>query len=151
METPTLQKERLVPSCLVGTLIRFLVLLQFGSLTHPDHLYLCQHPFDLVREWLTPFLLSLFSWPLSWFLFVENETGEEEDTEDDEDTGDEREIWSVKHVTEETTQGESEDLYDKLMEMVGWKIPDNENENENDLILVWHHEMGMFHPLFHTP
>ena len=70
---------------------------------------------------------------------VENETGEEEDTEDDEGDGDEREIWSVTHVTEEdfeTTEDESKGLYDKLMEMTGWKVTDNENENENDLILV---------------
>ena len=67
---------------------------------------------------------------------VENETGGEEDTEG---AGDERDIWSVSHVTEEdfeTTEGELEDLYDKLMEMEGWKVRDNENENENDLILV---------------
>ena len=33
----------------------------------------------------------------------------------------------------ETTEGETEDLYDKLMEMVGWKstVTDDENENEN--------------------
>ena len=70
---------------------------------------------------------------------VENESGEEEDTEVDEDGGDERDIWSVSTVTEEdfeTTEGEVEDLYDKLMEMMGWKVTDNENENENDLILV---------------
>ena len=36
----------------------------------------------------------------------------------------------------ETTEGESEDLYDKLMEMTGWKVIDNKNENEDDLILV---------------
>ena len=74
-----------------------------------------------------------------FFRIVENETGEEEDTEDDESVGDERDIWSVTHVTEEdfeTTEGESEDLYDKLMEMTGWKVTDNENENENDFILV---------------
>ena len=70
---------------------------------------------------------------------VENESREEDDTEDDEGGGDEREILSVTHVTEEdfeTTEGESEDLYDKLMEMTGWKVTDNENENENDSILV---------------
>ena len=70
---------------------------------------------------------------------VENETREEEDTEDGEGVGDEREIWEVSHVTEEdfeTNEGESEDLYDKLMEMTGWKVTDNENENENDSILV---------------
>ena len=71
---------------------------------------------------------------------VENETGEEENSEDDEGGGDEREIWSVTHVTEEdfkTTEGESEDLYDKLREMVGCKVAENENENEKDSILVW--------------
>ena len=70
---------------------------------------------------------------------VENETGEEEDTEDDEGTGGERDIWSVVHVTEEdfeTTEGEGQDLYGKLMEMVGWNVTDKENEKENDLILV---------------
>jgi hypothetical protein len=33
--------------------------------------------------------------------------------------------WEVAHVTEEdfqSTEGETEDLYDKLMEMVGWKV-----------------------------
>ena len=34
----------------------------------------------------------------------------------------------------ETNEGEVEDLYDKLMEMVGWKVTGN--ENENDLIIV---------------
>ena len=36
---------------------------------------------------------------------------------------DERDIWEVAHVTEEdfeTTEGEAQDLYDKLMEMGGW-------------------------------
>ena len=50
---------------------------------------------------------------------AENEVGEE-DTEDDEGYGDERDIWSVTHVTEEDfepTDGEGEDLYDKLMEI----------------------------------
>ena len=53
------------------------------------------------------------------------------------DTG--NRVWSVTHVTEEdfeTTEGETEDLYDKLMEMTGWKVTDNENENEYDSILV---------------
>ncbi len=41
----------------------------------------------------------------------------------------------------ETTEGETEDLYDKLMEMTGWKVTDNENENENDSILfVYYYE-----------
>ena len=53
---------------------------------------------------------------------VENEAGEEEDTEDDKGHGDERDIWEVAHVTEkdfETTEGEAEELYDKLMAMAG--------------------------------
>ena len=63
---------------------------------------------------------------------VENEVGEEEDREDDEGAGDERDIWEVAHVTEEdfeATEGKSEDLYDKLMEMTGWKVTDKEKEN----------------------
>ncbi len=36
----------------------------------------------------------------------------------------------------ETNEGETEDLYDKLMEMTGWKVTVSEYENENDLILV---------------
>jgi hypothetical protein len=59
---------------------------------------------------------------------VENEAGEEDDTEDDKGDGDERDIWEVAHVTEEdfeTTEGEAEDLDDKLMEMAGWKVTDN--------------------------
>ena len=31
---------------------------------------------------------------------------------------------------------EEEDLYDKLMDMAGWKDTDKENENENDSIIV---------------
>ena len=53
-------------------------------------------------------------------VLVTGKSGEEEDTEDDEGDGDERDIWSVTHVTKEefeTTEGETEDLYDKLMEM----------------------------------
>ena len=41
-----------------------------------------------------------------------------------------------KTHTPETTEGDSEDLYDNLMEMTGWKVTDNENENENDSVLV---------------
>jgi hypothetical protein len=44
-----------------------------------------------------------------------------------------RERSGKSHVTEEdfeTLRGEAEDLYDKLMEMVGWKVTDNENEND---------------------
>ena len=43
--------------------------------------------------------------------------------EDDEGAADERDIWEVAHVTEEdfeTTEGDTEDLYDKHMEMTGW-------------------------------
>ena len=49
----------------------------------------------------------------------------------------EGEICQVTDVTEEdfeTTEDEVVDLYDKLMEMVGWKVTGN--ENENDLIIV---------------
>ncbi len=56
---------------------------------------------------------------------VQNNVGGDEDKEDDEGDGDERDIWEVEHVTEEdfqSTEGETEDLYDKLMEMVGWKV-----------------------------
>ena len=60
---------------------------------------------------------------------VVNESGEEEDTEDVEGTRDENEIWKVTHVTEEDfeiNEGETEDLYDKLMEMVGWNVTERE-------------------------
>ncbi len=30
----------------------------------------------------------------------------------------------------ETTEGETEDLHDKLMEMVGWKVTDKEKEDD---------------------
>ncbi len=30
----------------------------------------------------------------------------------------------------ETNEGETEDLYDKLMEMSGWKVTDNEDEKD---------------------
>ena len=30
----------------------------------------------------------------------------------------------------ETTEGESVDLYDKLMEMAGWIVTDEENKND---------------------
>ena len=30
----------------------------------------------------------------------------------------------------ETTEGETVDLYDKLMELVGWKVIDKEKEND---------------------
>ena len=30
----------------------------------------------------------------------------------------------------ETTEGEMVDLYDKLMELVGWNVTDTENEND---------------------
>jgi hypothetical protein len=54
---------------------------------------------------------------------LENDAGEEQDKQDDEGAADERDIWEVAHVTEqdfETTEGEAEDLYDKLMAMAGW-------------------------------
>jgi hypothetical protein len=38
-------------------------------------------------------------------------------------TVDESDIWEVAHVTEEDfeiTEGETQDLYHKLMEMTGW-------------------------------
>ena len=66
-------------------------------------------------------------------MIVENEDGEEEDQEDDEGVPDERDICDVLHVTEEdfeTTENETEDLYDKLMEMTGWTVTDKEKEND---------------------
>ena len=54
---------------------------------------------------------------------LENDAGEEQDKQDHEGAADERDIWEVAHVTEqdfETTEGEAEDLYDKLMAMAGW-------------------------------
>ena len=54
---------------------------------------------------------------------LENDAGEKQDKQDDEGAADERDIWEVAHVTEqdfETTEGEEEDLYDKLMAMAGW-------------------------------
>ena len=62
-------------------------------------------------------------------IMVEEESGEEEDKEDDEGVVDERKIWEVTDVTEEDfemTEGETVDLYDKLMEMVGWTVTDND-------------------------
>ena len=44
-----------------------------------------------------------------------------------------RERSGKSHVTEEdfeTLRGVEEDLYDKLMEMVGWNVTDTENEND---------------------
>ena len=61
-------------------------------------------------------------------LHVDDSTGQEAQ-EDDEGAADEREIWQVTDVTEEdfeTTEGETVDLYDKLMEMVGWNVTDND-------------------------
>jgi hypothetical protein len=49
---------------------------------------------------------------------------------------DERDIWEVTHVTEEdfdsfeTTESESEDLYNKLMEMSCWTVTDKDKEND---------------------
>jgi len=51
----------------------------------------------------------------------EESTGQE-DQEDDEGAADEREVCQVTDVTEEDiemTEGETVDLYDKLMEMTG--------------------------------
>ena len=42
----------------------------------------------------------------------------------------EREIWEVAHVTEEDFETNEGDLYDELIEMTGWKVTDNENEND---------------------
>ena len=39
-------------SDLVGTLIRLLLVVKFGPLTHSWHLYLCHLPFDLVSEFV---------------------------------------------------------------------------------------------------
>ena len=36
----------------------------------------------------------------------------------------------MTEVDLETTEGESVDLYDKLMELVGWKVTDKEKEND---------------------
>jgi hypothetical protein len=69
-------------------------------------------------------------------ILVDEESTEEEDQEDDEITVDESEIWQVTDVTEkdvETTEGEAVDLYDKLMEMSGWKVTVTDKEKENDL------------------
>ncbi len=60
-------------------------------------------------------------------LHTDNSTGQEAQ-EDDEGAADEREIWQVTDVTEEdfeTTEGESVDLYDKLMAMAGWTVRDH--------------------------
>ncbi len=49
----------------------------------------------------------------------------------------EGEICQVTDVTEEdfeTTAGESVDLYDKLIEMEGWKVTDNEKEDDLTVI-----------------
>ena len=62
-------------------------------------------------------------WEANESTILENDAGEEEDKQDDEGAADERDIWEVAHVTEqdfETTEGEAEDLYDKLMAMAGW-------------------------------
>ena len=65
-------------------------------------------------------------------LHDDDSTGQEEE-EDHEGSVDEREIWEVTDVTEEdfeTTEGETVDLYDKLMEMTGWIVTDEENQND---------------------
>jgi hypothetical protein len=58
---------------------------------------------------------------------VDNDAGEDQVNGDDEGPPDERDIWEVAHVTEpdfETTEGESQELYDKLISgdsmMSGW-------------------------------
>jgi len=54
----------------------------------------------------------------------------QEDHEDDEGSA-EVHVWQVTDVTEEdfeTTKGETVDLYDKLMEMTGWIVTDEENQ-----------------------
>ena len=61
-------------------------------------------------------------------ILLEEESGGEKDKSDDDGTAEEREIWQVTAVTEEdleTTEGEAVDLYDKLMELAGWKVVDN--------------------------
>ena len=53
----------------------------------------------------------------------------QEEQEDHEGDVDEREIWQVTDVTEEefeTTEGETVDLYDKLMAMSGWTVRDHD-------------------------
>jgi hypothetical protein len=72
---------------------------------------------------------------------LENDAGEEQDNQDDEGATDERDIWEVAHVTEqdfETTEGETEDLYDKLMSMTGWTptVPKSWEREWLDLILI---------------
>ena len=40
--------------------------------------------------------------------------------------------WDVTHATEEdleTTEGETEGLYDRLIQMTGWTVTDKEKEN----------------------
>ncbi len=67
---------------------------------------------------------------------VDSEWREEDGKEDDEGAPDERDIWEVAHVTEkdfETTEGEAEELYDKLMAMAGWTATDKQKEND----LTW--------------
>ena len=50
-----------------------------------------------------------------------------------DDPSDERDIWEVIHVTEEdfeNPEGETEDLYDKLMEMTRWTVTDKEKDKD---------------------
>jgi hypothetical protein len=78
--------------------------------------------------------------PSEFGLFEEDPTVHQDE---EDDTGSPLSIWQVTTVTEEnleTTEGEVMDLYDKLMELSGWKSVDNEKENvtvTTNLILVW--------------
>ena len=45
-------------------------------------------------------------------------------------TADDREIWQVTEEDLETTEGESVNFYDKLMELAEWKVTDKEKEND---------------------
>ena len=59
----------------------------------------------------------------------DDDSASQEEQEDHEGASDEREICRVTDVTEEdfeTTEGEVVDLHDKLMEMAGWNVTDND-------------------------
>jgi len=63
----------------------------------------------------------------------DEESTVQEDQADDEGAADEREMWQVTDVTEkdfETTEGEAVDLCDKLMEMAGWTVTDEEKQSD---------------------
>ena len=79
-------------------------------------------------------------------ILLEEESGAEKDKDDDVGAAEEREIWQVTTVTEEdlkTTEGEVVDLYDKLMELAGWKTVDNEKENKLTWLLIKFVEPGL--------